>query len=341
MLAHGDAIGGHVLWIRDHLRSRGYDSEIFVGEENSATSHQSLSLEDASDRIHSPIDETLLIYHVGQASTCADFLASRPEPLALIFHNFTPPELLIRWDPDAAFEILNAQDQLTELVGKSLFAICDSQFNSLVLDGFGKLKSFVIPLPIAEIEESKPSPEEPPIVLFVGRIAPNKGIHDLVACMAVLREHLPDVRLRVVGTSTSDKYEAALEKLTNSLDLADVITLTGWVSDDELEREYQRASVFCTLSDHEGFGVPILEAMAYGLPIVAYDNTAVGETVGDAGLLLSSKEPAVVASALDRVLSDTSLSGRLSRSGRQRSKLFSGERVAEALDRALSWSYSS
>ena len=81
--------------------------------------------------------------------------------------------------------------------------------------------------------------------------------------------------------------------------------------------------------------------MAYGLPIVAYDNTAVGETVGDAGLLLSSKEPAVVASALERVLSDTSLSGRLSRSGHQRSKLFSGEHVAEALDRALSWSYSS
>ena len=282
-----------------------------------------------------------MIYHVGQASTCADFLASRPEPLALIFHNFTPPELLIRWDPDAAFEILNAQYQLTELVGKSLFAICDSQFNSLVLDGFGKVKSFVIPLPIAEIKESKPSSEEPPIVLFVGRIAPNKGIHDLVASMAVLREHLPDVRLRVVGTPTSDKYDAALEKLANSLDLAGVVTLTGWVSDDELEREYQRASVFCTLSDHEGFGVPILEAMAYGLPIVAYDNTAVGETVGDAGLLLSSKEPAVVASALDRVLSDTSLSGRLSRSGRQRSKLFSGERVAEALDRALSWSYSS
>ena len=60
---------------------------------------------------------------------------------------------------------------------------------------------------------------------------------------------------------------------------------------DELEREYQRASVFCTLSDHEGFGVPILEAMAYGIPVVAYDNSAIGDTVGDAGLLLGSKEP--------------------------------------------------
>ena len=341
MLADGDAIGGHVLWIRDHLRSRGCDSEIFVGEENSATSHESLSLQEANHRIRSPIDDTLLIYHVAQASTCADFLASRQEPLALIFHNFTPPELLIRWDPDAAFEILNAKDQLTELVGKSLFAICDSEFNSRVLDGFGKVKSFVIPLPLREIERSDSSPEEPPIVLFVGRIAPNKGIHDLVACMAVLRENLPDVRLRVVGTSTSDAYDAVLEKLTTSLDLTGVVTLTGWVNSDELEREYQRASVFCTLSDHEGFGVPILEAMAYGIPVVAYDNSAIGDTVGDSGLLLNSKEPTVVASALDRVLSDKSLSDRLCRSGRQRSKLFSGERVAEALDRALSWSSTS
>ena len=74
---------------------------------------------------------------------------------------------------------------------------------------------------------------------------------------------------------------------------------------------------------------------------MAYDNSAIGDTVGDSGLLLNSKEPTVVATALDRVLSDKSLSDRLCRSGRQRSKLFSGERVAEALDRALSWSSTS
>ena len=340
MLADGDAIGDHVLWIRDHLRSRGCDSEIFVSEENPATSNESFNLEEANGRIHSATDDALLIYHVGQASKCADFLASRPEPLGLIFHNFTPPELLIRWDPDAAFEILNAHDQLAELVSKSLFAICDSQFNSLVLDNFGKVKSFVIPLPLPEISQATNSPEEPPIVLFVGRVAPNKGIHDLVACMAVLRKNLPNVKLRVVGTSTTDAYDDALEGLTTSLDLTDVVTLTGWVDNAELEREYRRASIFCTLSDHEGFGVPILEAMARGLPVVAYENTAIGETVGDAGLLLSSKEPAVVASAIERVLSDQSLSDRLSRSGRERSKLFSSELVADALDRALSWDYS-
>ena len=336
MLAQGDAVGSHAMWIKEHLRSRGCQSEIFVGDENSATSQESFNLDEVDRHIHSR-DDTLLLYHVAQASPCADFLATRQEPLGLIFHNFTPPELLIRWDPDTAFEILNAQDQLVELVGKSQFAICDSHFNSEDLKGFGNIKSFVIPLPLREITNDKAEAEEPPIVLFVGRVAPNKGIHDLIAAIAVLNQVFPDVRLRIVGSSTVELYDGALEGLTTALGLTDVVTVTGWVSQDQLELEYQKASIFCTLSDHEGFGVPILEAMARGIPVVAYDTTAVGETVGEAGLLLSSKAPTVVAAALERVLSDTELFDRLADCGHSRSKDFSSALVADALDRALSW----
>ena len=336
MLAHGDAIGSHVMWIREHLRSRGCHSEIFVGDENSATTKESFNLDEVDRHIHSHSD-TLLLYHVAQASPCADFLATRQESLGLIFHNFTPPELLIRWDPDTAFEILNAQDQLAELIGKSQFAICDSQFNSEVLAGFGKVKSFVVPLPLREIAVVKAKADEPPIILFVGRVAPNKAIHDLIASMAVLHQVFPDAKLRIVGSSTVDPYDAALEGLIAALGLKDVVTLTGWVTEDELELEYQSASIFCTLSDHEGFGVPIVEAMARGIPVVAYENTAVGETVGEAGLLLTSKAPTVVATALERVLSDTELFDRLAASGHRRSRVFSGALVADGLDKALSW----
>ena len=93
-LPPGDAIGGHVLWIRNRLRIQGYKSEIFVGTENPRTAQETHDLATVDQHVTSN-SQTLLLYHVAQASPCADFLLDRQEPLALVFHNFTPPELLI------------------------------------------------------------------------------------------------------------------------------------------------------------------------------------------------------------------------------------------------------
>ena len=332
--ARGDAIGDHVAFIRDHLRANGCDSEIFVGTHNEDTSSETIDLEDI-DRYVRPRANTLFLYHVAQASPCAQVLLERSEPLALIFHNFTPPEVLLQWDPSVAFELLKAQDQLTDLVEKASFAICDSDFNAQVLSRFGDVDSLVIPLPVDAPKNFELTNEHAPTVLFVGRVAPNKGIHDLITALAVLKQGLPEVRMRVVGSSTSDRYDKAIEGLIENLGLSDVITLTGWVDDAQLEKEYGQASVFCTLSDHEGFGVPLVEAMVRGIPLVAYANTAVTQTVGEAGLLLTSKGPAVVASALERVLTDKHLAKRLCASGHRRSSSFSSEKIAGELDQAF------
>ena len=332
--ARGDAVGTHVAWIRDHLRSRGCHSEIFVGTENEETSGETFNLQEIDRHVQSMTD-TLLLYHVAQASPCAQFLLERTEPLALVFHNFTPPELLLHWDPSVAFELLRARDQLGDLVERSIFAICDSDFNAQVLSEFGPVDSCVIPLPVETPTSFKPAEGHGPTVLFVGRIAPNKGIHDLVIALSILRLRLPEVRLRIVGAPTTELYDEAIEGLVDALGLSEVVSLTGWVDEEQLEKEYQEASVFCTLSDHEGFGVPLVEAMARGIPVVAYENTAVGETVGDAGLLLPSKKPPVVAAALERALTDSALAKRLSDSGYRRSSAFAPDKVADALDQAL------
>jgi glycosyltransferase involved in cell wall biosynthesis len=333
-LPPGDAIGGHVLWIRNRLRIQGYKSEIFVGTENPRTAKETHDLATVDQHVTSN-SQTLFLYHVAQASPCADFLLDRQEPLALVFHNFTPPELLIHWDPDVAFELLRAQEQLTDLVAKSQFAICDSRFNALTLASFGDLATSVVPLPLQNNPRPVEVTRQRPIVLFVGRVAPNKAVHDLITAAALLKENVPDTELRIVGGPTSDLYEATLDGLVKALGLGDIVTFTGWIDDEQLELEYRRASVFCTLSDHEGFGVPIAEAMSYGLPVVAYANTAVTETVGDGGLLLHSKSPALVATALEKVLVDEGLANRLSTSGYRRVMSFNAELVGNALDQAI------
>ena len=104
---------------------------------------------------------------------------------------------------------------------------------------------------------------------------------------------------------------------------------------DRLEVEYSRASIFCSLSSHEGFGVPLVESMSQGVPVIAHANSAIAETLGNGGLLLTDKSPSVVATALERVLLDESLAKRLSESGLRRSKAFTSNQVADAFDEAL------
>jgi glycosyltransferase involved in cell wall biosynthesis len=104
--------------------------------------------------------------------------------------------------------------------------------------------------------------------------------------------------------------------------MRDHVTFHGSVTQEELVAHYQAADVFCCLSDHEGFCVPVIEAMHHGLPVVAYECTAVGETVRGGGLLLREKNSLLVAAALHRVSTDAQLAGRLQDAGRRRAVNF-------------------
>lgn len=336
-LIRGDAIGDHVVRLRNQQRALGRRSEIFVDVTREQTSRDTRELREL-DR-HVDPESTLLVYHVAQASRCAPFLLDRDEPLALLFHNFTPVELLAAWDPSAACDLLDAERQLADLAGHALIGICDSAYNAERLEDHGMVETTVACLPVQIPDPTTDEHHRRPTVLFVGRVAPNKAFHDLIAAVAVLRHRVPEVELRLVGGETSRRYSLALEQLVDGLGLGDTVTFTGRVSDEGLLREYQRADVFCCLSDHEGFGVPLLEAMSHGIPVVAYDSSAVGETVGGAGVLLADKSPEVVATALERVLGDDLLAQQLTAAGRRRAESFSEERCAAEIDHALAMAW--
>src|SRR5207245_1420426 len=121
----------------------------------------------------------------------------------------------------------------------------------------------------------------------------------------------PRARLSLVGGATSPLYRRALEQLVDELGLAGAVELADVVGFAQLLAYYRTADVFVSLSEHEGFGVPLLEAMHFGVPVVALATSAVPETVGAAGLLLAERDPVVVAVAVHRVLSDAALSARL------------------------------
>jgi glycosyltransferase involved in cell wall biosynthesis len=177
-------------------------------------------------------------------------------------------------------------------------------------------------------------------LLFVGKISPHKAPHDLVKMLAVLRRlYDPAARLHLVGSPLGETYEPALRSFIAELGLDDAVNFAGSVSGAELEAYLQAADVFVCASDHEGFCVPLAEAMGHGIPIVAYGVTAVPETVGDAGLLLPDKAPLPFAAAVARVLSDKALRRYLADVGRARADAFnlpaSQQRFVELVQGAI------
>ena len=169
-----------------------------------------------------------------------------------------------------------------------------------------------------------------PLVLFVGQILPHKRPELLVAAHHLLTSHhLPDATLALVGQQRFPDYAARIARFASTLNLPRVWMAPG-VSDRQLAELYRRADVFVTASSHEGFCVPLVEAMAMSTPVVACPAGAVAETLGDGGLLLEEQSPESIAEALALVLT-TDLGAELTLAGRRRSGEMGLEQAASRL----------
>jgi glycosyltransferase involved in cell wall biosynthesis len=344
-LLPGDATGHHTLEVRDVVRGMGLESEIYV---------ESKEL-DPGDHAHHFTSYPrqrgagdVLLYHMAAASELADFLYSQPERLVVDYHNITPARFFRPWDMKTASDQVWSRAQATRLADRATLGIGDSQFNEAELLEMGYGQTTVVPILVdldsfddevdarraARLERAKAAGGAD--LVFVGRLAPNKAQHDLVkAFYAYRRLYDPRARLHLVGRTSAPRYLDAVRALVAELNLADAVEFAESVSHGELTAYYRAADVLVCCSEHEGFCVPLLEAMHHGVPIVAYAAAAVPETVGDAGILIDSKGPLVVAAAVNRVMTDESLRRRLAEAGRRRLAYFAPERSRTRLVEAL------
>ncbi len=199
--------------------------------------------------------------------------------------------------------------------------MADSAFNESELHALGYQGTAVVPL-LIDMHAKSDAPDHELAaslsrrkerdggadLLYVGKISPHKAPHDLVKMLDVLRRvYDPAARLHLVGSPLGETYEPALRAFITDLGLDDAVNLAGSVSGAELEAYFQAADVFVMASDHEGFCVPLAEAMGHGVPIVAYGVAAVPETVAGAGLVLPDKAAVPFAAAVGRVLTDAEL----------------------------------
>lgn len=338
--ALGDAITTEALLLQQALRAAGHRSELF-GYHRDETMASRVRHITEYERVVDSSDAVIVLHASISERAVFELAMRRLERLVVRYHNITPAEFFAPWDPDHAVLLARGREELRALRDRAAAAIAVSRFNEAELLALGYTKTSVVPLltSVGALLEASSSQlslppslagAEGPMLLFVGRVAPNKG-H--VACMQALHVlqtyHNPRAQLVFAGGGEVAAYRAMLNRGAGELGLRCVFT--GKVSVAELAALYRRAAVFLCMSEHEGFCAPVVEAMALGLPVVARAAAAVPETLADAGVLLADDDPSIAAEAVLHVLDDAGLRTELIERGRARAATLAPEVITPRL----------
>ncbi len=306
--AHGDAITQQMLQLQVHLKRMGVPSQIFAV-------HIEPGLEDRIKPIqgYEGSEDNLLLVHHSLGSHHLDEVMELPDRIAAVFHNLTPE----RYFSDESFRSLIrlGHEQLAQLARRACAGVADSNYNRREMLAVGFRRVEVLPVRV-DYSQFSGLCADPALRstdwLYVGRIVGNKCQHELVRAFALYaRTFDNEARLVLIGDTKVRDYVAQVQSEAHRLGVADRVVILGKVSDNRLGSAFAGAGVFVSMSEHEGFGVPILEAMAAGLPVVAFGAAAVPEVMGGAGILMRDKDPELVAATAQAIRTDPDFRDRL------------------------------
>jgi glycosyltransferase involved in cell wall biosynthesis len=337
VVAYGDAISNQARAIRDRCRSLGYESEVFARDFHEEVAHEGSVL-----KAGSITEDAGLFYHHSIGSELSEFAAQHPGPKCLIYHNITPAEFFVPYWPEFAELLKSGRAELRELSSQFPVAVGDSAYNASELTDCGFKDPTVLPIVVDPDRWNQPADADlmnqmqdgRSNLLFVGRIAPNKKQDELVKAFAEYLLLDQDARLILVGRAEpTDPYCRFLVETIQNLGLTDKVILTGLVSESQLLAYYRTAHLFWSMSEHEGFGAPFVEAMWFDIPVLAYKGAAVPETLGNAAIMFTRKDdlPAIAALAT-QLVRDSSVRAQVLKAQRMRRLHFLPDKVWEQLD---------
>lgn len=331
-LVHGDAVVNVGLYIKQILISQGYNCKLYFQD-----AEQGLTLNKELE-VHNLLNEAtdILIYHVcTYAPICDNVFLNSSGKKVIIYHNITPSRFLAPYDLGLSKLISEASEGVKKFKSVDL-AIAHSDFNAIELKELGFTNVYTVPL---FFEEHQCIPD-PDILngyndgwinfLFVGRLAPNKCQEDVIKAFAYYCNYINrQSRLILVGSTTFSNYTNLLKQVVELEGVQQHVIFTEKVSFSQLKAYYQVAHIFMCMSEHEGFCVPLLEAMQYDIPIIAYASSAVPETLGEAGILVNQKDIPVIAELAHLLVSNQSLRSKVIQSQRSRLANFKPEAFTE------------
>jgi glycosyltransferase involved in cell wall biosynthesis len=340
-LAWGDAVGNQVRYLQALLRSWGYASEIYAEQWDEQCREQ---VRPAEDWPRQADEDSVLLIHHSFESRLVPLIARGPGRKALVYHNVTPASLFEGFDRKVATACDAAREELLALRPLVEAAYAYSHFSAEELTAAGF--AHVSVLPFALDWSAFHAPPDPTFqaefddgcvnILFVGRAVPSKRIDDVMRVFAAYqRLYQPRSRLLIAGyLNRETPYGAYLHGVKELLG-AERIHLLGRVSASQLSACYAVATAYLSMSRHEGFGVPLLEAMERGVPVVAYGAAAVPETMGGAGLATRTRDPLEVAQLLAVLEREPKLRQKIIAGQRARLASLGQEAVAEQIREGL------
>lgn len=340
---HRDAIGENTLALQEGLIKLGYNSYIFCESREDELKDRVMPFKYYS-QFSSP--HNVLVIHYCFKTPLLRELLSLPDRKILVYHNITPAKFFENFSPRSAKESSQAREDLKMLIGKVELAVGVSKFNLLELQRLGFENGAVIPI-LRNFKQNGLFPD-PAIIrkfkregwanwLFVGRITPNKKQEDLIKTFYYYCKYInPHSRLVLVGNAEGmEFYLKYLQKLASYLGIRKNVVFTGSVSESELTAYYNVADLFIIMSEHEGFCVPVLEAIAAGIPVLAYDSSAIGETLGGCGVLLKEKKFPQISEMANYILRNPEFRKRLVEKQSERLQEFSSEKTLEKWEKLL------
>lgn len=339
---YGDAIGNHTIAIHNHLQSKGVESYIYASSIDARLKTYAFNISE----YHSAPDDVIL-YHLSTGSVLNRKLAEFEGKKIINYHNITPPTYFEDYNRYFAAVCRSGYDDISFLADKVDAVISDSDYNGRELVKMGySCPIYTVPILMNFSDyDIKPNPlildkfnnDSVTNILFVGRIAPNKKQEDIIKDFFYYHNYFnKNSRLILVGNYTNlEMYYLKLKKYAEKLGVSNNVVFTGHIRFDEILAYYHSADLLLCESEHEGFCVPLVEAMYFDLPIVAYNSSAIGETLGDAGVLLEEKNAVLTATIIDNVLRSEKEKKKISHSQKERLEYFMSEDHLRKLIRIL------
>lgn len=341
-IINGDAVSNDVIGMHNVLTKQGYNVKLFA-EAWSIASPSVHHLKDVKSFLKKKHD--ILIYHFSVGWDVGLNLLRELNCKKIIkYHNVTPPEFYEDINQDYTSVCRSGREQLQSVAALhdvNLY-LSDSEYNANELHSLGvqKEKSLVI-APFHHIDDLQyinadittldKYTDKIINILMVGRIAPNKGHAALIDAFYIYHTNYNrDSRLLIVGKEDErlQIYNDFIHQKVQDLSLQESVVFTGGVSAEALKAYYLVSHIFMTTSEHEGFCVPLVEAMAMKIPIVAYGSTAIPYTVGKAGLVWDKPDPYLLAGSVDCIARDEFVSASLGEMGWRRYKeIFTNEQI--------------
>lgn len=311
--AVGDAITNQMLLIQKILQDNGYESAIYA-------EHIPQELQDTVYPIktYKGDADSILFVHHSMGMDSFEKIIALPDRKALIYHNITPEKYFENeW---LRGYVRKGLEQAKEYKKYIDYCIADSNYNRQELIRMGHKDIDIMPVQISldrfdgmtadlAVKDSMKCGKN---IIFVGRVVKNKRQDDVIRSFAVYNRFFnQDSHLYIIGDDSTKEYVEELNRIAKELEISESVSFTGKVSEQALKAYYENADLFLCMSEHEGFGVPLLEAMKMGVPVVSYRSSAIPETMGGAGVLVTQKNYAYIGALINELFQDEGLYKRI------------------------------